>query len=374
MSDESDQFERQFARRMAEFSETPLPGQYSVDEVVAQSASQRRSRSTMLLLAATMAAVVLVGAGLAAASRLGRDPGVGDTGLLESRAPVIGGAACNPAPFVQQLRVVVYDYEPANSPQDLAAQADLVVSGAIVSVDAITPQGRDRVAESLMAIEVDEVLRGNAELVLGGRVHVSVPGDAAAMNSADVAGCKVVLFLDDRGTGSAEGLPQGAHTFSPFVQGLWIESGSGMMGAYADLDNSPPGWDGIVTIGDLVSATADQYTTSIAKGLTPEMTADEVASFVSALLTSTKEGNAPRFDDVTIDIISVDAMTLAEAMSRNDAEVGQGGDQLVWLVTADGPFLSSRGLGPDPRVGISGYYVIGDATGDIIGIGFSMDR
>lgn len=130
-------------------------------------------------------------------------------------------------------------------------------------------------------------------------------------------------------------------------------------------------------VGQTPASQTDQYITSVALGLVPEMTADELASVVTALLTSTRERNAPRFDGVAIDIISVEAMTLHDAMSRNGAEAGEGDadgmgmDRPVWLVTANGPFLSQRGRGPDPLVGTSGFYVIEDATGEILASGFA---
>ena len=53
---------------------------------------------------------------------------------------------------------------------------------------------------------------------------------------------------------------------------------------------------------------------------------------------------------------------------ENSAAGDPTGSGLVWIVRAEGTFLSNRGLGP-PHVWPSGYFIIDDATGGIVGDG-----
>jgi hypothetical protein len=128
-------------------------------------------------------------------------------------------------------------------------------------------------------------------------------------------------------------------------------------------------------VGQTSGSQTDQFTTSIAGGLDLEMTADEVARLVTAHLEATKQQNAPLFDGVEVDIVSVDAMTFADALaSRGEGEAGgesTGMDRPVWLVTANGPFLTQRGRGSDPIIGISGHYIIEDSTAQTLGYGIN---
>lgn len=128
-------------------------------------------------------------------------------------------------------------------------------------------------------------------------------------------------------------------------------------------------------VGQTSGSRTDQFTTRIAGELDLEMTADEVARLVTAQLEATKQQNAPLFDDVEVDIVSVDAMTFADALaSRGEGETGGEStemDRPVWLVTANGPFLTQRGRGPDPIIGTSGHYIIEDSTAQTLGYGIN---
>jgi hypothetical protein len=103
------------------------------------------------------------------------------------------------------------------------------------------------------------------------------------------------------------------------------------------------------------------------------MEADDVAARVAAILEATREEHAPDFDDVPIEVLSVEAMTLREALAAIDAELpgGEEADPIAWLVHANGPFVSERGRGDARLVGTTGYYVLDDGTGDTVGVSFS---
>lgn len=121
----------------------------------------------------------------------------------------------------------------------------------------------------------------------------------------------------------------------------------------------------------------DGYATSVVAGVTVVMSPQEVAALVTERMSATKRAYTSEFEAVDVDILSIDAMTYGDAMKASQnlppmthddgAEVGR----VVWLVAADGPFATLRGLQPGPRIGTSGYYVIDDLTGQVWAMGFA---
>ncbi len=108
------------------------------------------------------------------------------------------------------------------------------------------------------------------------------------------------------------------------------------------------------------------------------MTSDQVADLVRHSLTVTRDGFAPDFN-VPIDVVTVGALSFAEAMSRTDGgvirEVDPSGNPVVhgvtWFVSANGPFVGTHTPpGAELPRATSGYFTIDDASGVIIGFGF----
>jgi hypothetical protein len=100
------------------------------------------------------------------------------------------------------------------------------------------------------------------------------------------------------------------------------------------------------------------------------MTAADVQAIVVAALEHAAQripGGAP------IRVIRVVA-THADRVDLFEPGAGAGDDaSLVWLVRAEGAFYSPRSAGRDAHpseVAASGFYIIDDGTGEIIGVGY----
>ena len=153
-------------------------------------------------------------------------------------------AVCRPDAFLQAARMVVYDYEPVDSPRQLAKMSDLVVVGRVAAGTAVASETRG--FDSHLGVHVSEVVRGDPNLVIDGRIFVELQSvDVSAIDAIQgLSGCDVLLFLSQR-----EG-----RLFAPGAQGFWIQSDEGLIGVYVPLDSSPSGWEGISSIDDLRSA------------------------------------------------------------------------------------------------------------------------
>jgi hypothetical protein len=154
-------------------------------------------------------------------------------------------SACDPGAFLEAARMVVYDYEPVDSPRELARMSDLVVIGRVVAGTAVANEQRG--FDTHLAVHVSEVVRGDPELVLDGRIFVVLHSvDISAIDAIQkMSGCDVLLFLTRH---------QGA--FAPGAQGFWIQSDEGLIGVHVPIEGSPPGWHEIASIDDLVAASA----------------------------------------------------------------------------------------------------------------------
>jgi hypothetical protein len=153
-------------------------------------------------------------------------------------------AACRPDAFLQAARMVIRDYEPVESPRQLAKMSDLVVIGRVVAATAVVSETRG--FDSHLSVHVSDVVRGDPDLVVDGRIFVELHSvDVSAIDAIQaLSGCDVLLFLTQR-----DGL-----RFAPGAQGFWIQSDEGLIGVYVPLDSSPSGWDGISSIDDLRGA------------------------------------------------------------------------------------------------------------------------
>jgi hypothetical protein len=171
-------------------------------------------------------------------------PHIQDLIATVSPSPQPEPSACDPDDFLQAVRMVVYDYEPVDSPRDLARKSDLVVIGRVVAATAVVSETRG--FDTHLAVHVSSVVRGDPDLVIDGRIFVAVRAvDVSAIDVIQaLSGCEVLLFLTQR-----EGL-----LFAPFVQGFWIQWDEALIGVHESIEGSPPGWHEITSIDDLASA------------------------------------------------------------------------------------------------------------------------
>lgn len=162
----------------------------------------------------------------------------------ESPMPSRGEAAA--ADFATVLRAVSYDYEPFDSPGDLARAADLVVVGRITGARG----GRRLEAgpQATLTVAVEKIIKGSADALTAGTAYVEIPtaaGAEVADLQAAIPSSRVVLFLADRtgvpGTGASG--TEGARIFTPYPQGVIMEDGQGFIGGIEDLGEMSPQWN-----------------------------------------------------------------------------------------------------------------------------------
>lgn len=186
------------------------------------------------------------------------------------------------ADFLAEMRKTVYDYEPADTPAALAAEADAVVTGTIAAVSpgqsyAETSEDPAEVATSVLEVRVDQVLTGDSAVVANGFVYMElahpafvgtgveggliVPFDHAAF-SATVPRSYGVFFLHDRTNepyldtilNEGAGRPAGARITTPFVQGFLIEdSNRELVSVLETFEAMPPAWRGLDTVADVLA-------------------------------------------------------------------------------------------------------------------------
>jgi hypothetical protein len=101
------------------------------------------------------------------------------------------------------------------------------------------------------------------------------------------------------------------------------------------------------------------------------------ASAVATQATTLLDGMAGERNGAgaAIDIVSVEAANGADVprLTGTDLPVNNGMDDseaVFWVIKANGPFYGDHvPPGQPPALGKSGYFVIGDATGDLVGWG-----
>lgn len=189
------------------------------------------------------------------------------------------------ADFSAYMRQFDYDYEPANTPADLAKQADAVVTGTIV---AVTPGqsyapvlgSRALIATSVLEVKVEQVLAGDAKLAVDGSVYIEVPHPAfvgtgteggevipfdQAAFAATVPQAYGVFFLADRTNESysdvildeGAGRPSGGRITAAFVQGFLIEDANGKLVSVTEsLEAMPPPWQALESVDEVVAQIA----------------------------------------------------------------------------------------------------------------------
>lgn len=111
---------------------------------------------------------------------------------------------------------------------------------------------------------------------------------------------------------------------------------------------------------------------SVDPGLVPQMAPDQIAELVIEQIHQMEEiaGQVLRPPRV----LSMTATTAA-GVSRLEPNAGRpdnlAADDIQWLVRAEGTFTTLRGrVGANLPVVATGFFVVSDATGDIVGFGF----
>ncbi len=193
--------------------------------------------------------------------------------------------------FISFVRLSQPDYEPADTPEELAKQADLVVSGEISGVErgqsyAPTASSEPVIASSVIVVRVEEVLSGDGGLVVAGTVYIELPHpafvgsgdpgtdgegtdqrapfDHSAFAATVPIDSKGVFFLEDVTApghywdtviDEGAGRPQGAPLMAPFPQGFLVETqDAGLVSMMEPFDSMPAGWHGLSVLTEVIEA------------------------------------------------------------------------------------------------------------------------
>ena len=154
------------------------------------------------------------------------------------------------------------DFEPSDSPLELASRASLSVVGTITEVIdgrvfGVGP-GRDNEPAFFnigMIIAIDLVIGGDKTLANDETVYVEIarPKSLAIddVRQAMPSGQRVILFLDDYSDGpepfqmiAESSAGKHAHTFAPYADGFLLEDtrSGAVIGALSSLEELPPVW------------------------------------------------------------------------------------------------------------------------------------
>jgi hypothetical protein len=146
------------------------------------------------------------------------------------------------------------------------------------------------------------------------------------------------------------------------------------------LKRSMPALAGVaLALAALTGATAsilpsEGYRTTIAVA-NPRMGAEAVAELARVQLRRMELAAPARVAIEIVDVNAVPASNIQDVEPRAKVEESPNlaPDRTLWLVHANGPFISFRGLAAGPRTGTSGWFIIDDATGDVVGMSFKID-
>ena len=165
------------------------------------------------------------------------------------------------------LNYIDYDYDPAETPGDLAGLVDLVVIGAVVDMRPGRLTGTDDpLPHVVVSVRVEKTLRGSASGASDGQIFVELPVPnpraSAELKSNLPVGSRLALFVSDYTTPKDDnpvqnqdaGRPPGSRLFAPAAQGLLKELPGGLMGGFVDLQTQPEAWKRLKSLNDVESA------------------------------------------------------------------------------------------------------------------------
>ena len=110
---------------------------------------------------------------------------------------------------------------------------------------------------------------------------------------------------------------------------------------------------------------------SVEPGLRPTLTAEQVAGIVIDHIRSDERAAGRVVAPARIVRMSVTTWSGAARIEPNAGRPDPPSNEAVWVVRAFGTFTTQRGRnGAQPAAAGSGYYVIADADGSVLGFGF----
>lgn len=120
----------------------------------------------------------------------------------------------------------------------------------------------------------------------------------------------------------------------------------------------------------LTPAATASFSESVPPGLATRMSANDAAEIALALMKKMETNRVGTGPTKPTRIISVMAATGPEVGSIEPRAGGTAADNsVVWVVRGEGTFIAARGRTTEIRLFSSGYIIIDDATGDILGMG-----
>ena len=187
--------------------------------------------------------------------------------------PVVQSAGNDPSQFVSKVRSYYSaDYEPVDSPAELAKMSNLVVRGHLedisigpsVKTSAEATSERELLDSFVLKVRVAEVLVGRKTLLTDGYVYPEIPRGfvTEAELDATLPSSEVLLFLTDLSKSPPEfgfvdehaGRPKNAVRLAPFAQGMIFSKGVDAPIGLEDLGEMSAEWSSLRNYGELLDS------------------------------------------------------------------------------------------------------------------------
>jgi hypothetical protein len=194
---------------------------------------RRRSQSSRIVAAA----VVVLALGSCGSDGDGADDTVTST----------SGSCADLAAFGERIldTGIIYDYEPSDSPADLAAQSDVVISGFLTGAFSDRQTG-DGDAVALFEVEINELVTGPDIVEPGDTVNVAVDFNPAALSADDFEqtippNAPVVVFANSTDVESE---------YVAFIEGFMTACDGALLGLRGELGT----WQDMTSLEDVLEA------------------------------------------------------------------------------------------------------------------------
>jgi hypothetical protein len=125
----------------------------------------------------------------------------------------------------------------------------------------------------------------------------------------------------------------------------------------------------VLAVWVAISSAASPPSVSIAPGLTPRLGSADAAKLAQSNIALMARSVAANETSTVTKIMAVRGDQIDAAQPGAGSATGDQADDIYWIVRASGTFVARRGPAGGDRVYPSGYILISDATGDVVGFG-----
>lgn len=127
-------------------------------------------------------------------------------------------------------------------------------------------------------------------------------------------------------------------------------------------------------VAGAVALREDQYSTDVRVTAVPRLSAGDAVGLARSALDSLAMsiGRSPTTDVASVVAVAASDVASVEPDATVEISDEVRADRTLWVVKANGIFVSFRGRGPEALVGSSGYLIIDDAGGETVSMGFRL--